>query len=103
MANSMSKNERIFEAVYCAVDEVNRQISSDRQINKSENTELLGESALLESVEVVSLIVAIEQEIEYTFQKEISLTDNDDLMVEENGPMHTIKTLVHHISNLLGE
>jgi acyl carrier protein len=97
----MPKKKKILKAVFFAIDEVNLQIPAERRINKSEAALLIGDSANLESVELVSLIVAVEQEIENAFHREISLTDNTDEIFDLNGPLHTVETLVDYIANLM--
>jgi len=102
MADSMLSHERILEAVYCAIDEVNQQLAEERRIDKSANTVLFGESGNLDSLELISLIVTVEQEVEKEFHVIINLTDHEDAIFEKNSPLHTIAALVRYISKLLG-
>ncbi len=101
VANTMSKQEKILGAVYRAVDEVNRQLPEGTRIKKSTSTVLLGESRNLDSLAFISLIVAVEQEIEDAFQMTINLTDNTDAIYEKNSPLYTIEALVHDIFQLM--
>ena len=101
MENSILNHERILEAVYCAIDEVNQQLAEERRIDKSANTVLLGESGNLDSLKLISLIVTVEQEVEKAFHVTINLTDHEDAIFEKNGPFHTIATLVRYIFKLL--
>ncbi len=98
----MLSRERILEAVYCAIDEVNQQLAEERRIDKSANTVLLGKSGNLDSLELISLIVTVEQEVEKAFHVTINLTDHEDVIFEKNGPFHTIAAIVRYISELLG-
>jgi hypothetical protein len=47
--------------------------------------------------------VNVEEEIENAFQREISLTDSEDVIFEKNGPLRTIEALTHHLYKLLEE
>ena len=101
MANSILNHERVLESIYCAIDEVNQQLSEERRIDKSANTVLLGESGNLDSLALISLIVTVEQEIEKEFHVTINLTDHEDALFEKNSPLRTIAALVRYISKLL--
>lgn len=94
----MRSGERVLAAVHRAVTEVNQHLSDENKISQFVDTQLVGDSGHLDSLRLISLLVAIEQEIEKEFNLEISLTDDEGLFSETNGPLHTIETLVHHIS-----
>jgi len=97
----MLKNERIREAVFRAIDEVNQQLSKEQQIGKSVDTVLFGNSGNLESLGLISLLVAVEEEIEKEFHVTINLAVDESAMSEEASPLSTIATLLSHISKLL--
>jgi len=103
MVNNISRQDRILEAVYCAIDEVNQQLPEEQGIDKAIGTVLIGEPSNLDSQALVSLIVTVEEEIENAFHREISLTDSEDVIFEKNGPLRTIEALVHHLYKLLEE
>lgn len=62
-------------AVYAAIDGINRQRSATEQLTKSDATVLSGAEAVLDSLGLVTLIVAVEQQVETTCDRQISLTD----------------------------
>jgi len=98
----MVEKEKILNSIYQAVDEVNEQLSEDQQLEKSPDTVLLGESGQLESIDLVNILVATEENVESTFGVPISITD-ERAVSEKNSPFKTIGTLCEFISNILKE
>jgi acyl carrier protein len=87
----------VLETLYRAVDELNDQLPPAQQLPKSRDTVLLGEGGRLDSLALVSFVVAVEQE----FAGRVGLTL--DLMSEQvwdraDGPLRTIGTLADFIA-----
>jgi len=97
----MSRNERVREAAFRAIDEVNLQLPKEQQIERSLDTVLFGESGNLDSMGLISLLVAVEEEIEKEFHVMINLAVGESAMSEKASPLSTIATLLSHISKLL--
>ena len=98
----MTVRNKILEGIYAAIDEVNEQLPDDQNLEKSLETVLLGSSGKLESVNLVNLLVAIEENIEETFDIPISITD-ERAVSEKNSPFRTVETLCNFMLNLLDE
>jgi acyl carrier protein len=98
----MTARNKILEGIYVAIDEVNEQLPEDQNLEKSVETVLLGSSGKLESVNLVNLLVAIEENIEETFDIPISITD-ERAVSEKNSPFRTVETLCNFMLNLLDE
>tara|TARA_B100000586_G_C19841627_1_gene314838 strand:- start:61 stop:369 length:309 start_codon:yes stop_codon:yes gene_type:complete len=98
----MTARNKILESIYAAIDEVNEQLPEDQNLEKSLETVLLGSSGKLESVNLVNLLVAIEENIEETFGIPISITD-ERAVSEKNSPFRTVETLCNFMLNLLDE
>ena len=98
----MTEIERMTEAVFQAIDELNDILPPERQLHKSLDTVLYGSSGRLDSLELVNLIVAAEQNIEDEFGVPITLAD-ERAMSQRNSPFRSVATLVTYISSLLGE
>lgn len=101
LGESADKDGGILQAIYRAIDEVNPQLPPGNRIDKSPDTVLLGESAHLDSLTLISLIVAIEQEIDRTFHVTVNLIDTEDITSMQTSPIRTIGSLVHHASERL--
>ena len=98
----MTERDKILQCIYDAVDEVNEQLPGDQTLEKSLDTVLLGESGKLESIDLVNILVATEENIEEAFDVPVSITD-ERAVSEKNSPFTTIGTLSDFISNLLKE
>ena len=98
----MTARNKILKGIYVAIDEVNEQLPEDQNLEKSLETVLLGSSGKLESVNLVNLLVAIEENIEEAFGIPISITD-ERAVSEKNSPFRTVETLCNFMLNLLDE
>lgn len=93
-------DERVLEAVLSAVNEINQQLSVDEQLALSPDAVIFGAEGTLDSLMLVSLIVATEQEIMERLNLTISLSDERTL-AKEPSPFRTIGTLAEHIRSLM--
>ena len=98
----MSKTERILQAIYNAVAEINEQLPKGKSLAMSPETVLFGRSGQLDSLGLVSLIVAVEQNIQAEFGSDVTLAD-ERAMSQRNSPFQTIASLAAYISHLLDE
>ena len=94
--------DRIIQAIYNAIDEVNEELPRELQLAKSPSTVLFGESSPLDSLGLVNLIVTSEQELAAEFNTSLTLADERALSLE-NSPFRTIGTLAEYVSQLLEE
>ena len=92
------------EKIEKVVKEVVNQYASDNSISdlKSLNAEtvLFGNSSVIDSIGLVTIIVEVEQRIFEDFNINISLAD-EKAMSQRNSPFKTIKSLSDYINNLL--
>ncbi len=98
----MTVNEKVIQAILGAIDEVNQQLPKEQRLEKSIDTVLFGESGKLDSLGLVTLIVATEQKIEEEHGATITLAD-ENAMSQENSPFKTIGTLADYVTFLLKE
>lgn len=82
--------------VFRAIDEVNFLLPKDNRIDKDVHAILSGTGTTLDSLGLVNLVVAVEQEIEKSLGKSIILAD-ERAMKLENNPFRTIESLVAYI------
>jgi len=88
------------QSVYRAIDEYNR--SEDRGVQKSRDAVLLGAGGAVDSLGLVRLIMAVEQQVQDDFSTPVSLTD-ERAMSERNSPFRTVGSLIDFISQRLKE
>ena len=96
----MNDPENIVTAIYCAVDWINGELRPDRQLIKARETRLLGSQSVLDSIHLVSLIVAIEREVEDMFGVTLTLVDERALSMKES-PFRSIQSLADYIGTLI--
>jgi acyl carrier protein len=96
----MADQERVQQAVYRAVDELNKQLPKGISVNKSPHAVLYGKTGKLESIDVVTLIMEVEDQIKAEFGASITIAD-DRAMSRENSPFLTVGTLTDYIAELL--
>ena len=96
----MNDPENIVTAIYRAVDWINGELPSDRQLIKAPETRLVGPQSVLDSMHLVSLIVAIEREVEDTFSLTLTLADERALSMKES-PFRSIQSLADYIGILI--
>jgi len=97
----MANRERIKTAVYSAVDEFNRQLSTKgARIEKSLNAPLYGPSGKLESLDFVTFILEVEEKVKATFDVDITIAD-EDLLSKDKSPFSNIRTLIEYLEDTL--
>ncbi len=96
----MNDPENILAAIYRAVDWINGELPTDRQLIKAPETRLLSSQSVLDSMHLVSLIIAIEREVEDTFGVALTLADERALSMKES-PFRSIQSLADYIGILI--
>ncbi len=96
----MINDKKIRQAIYNAIDEVNADFPVEKRLEKSKDTVLFGKSGKLDSLGLVSLIIATEQQLEELYGVFLTLADEKALS-QRKSPFSTVSTLVEYISMLL--
>ena len=78
-------------------------LNKNAKLEKQDNTVLIGKNSKLDSLGILNFITTTEQKIEEAFNVRISLTENEELIFSENGPLKSLHTLVDYISNQLNK
>jgi len=98
----MEIKEKILEAVYDAVREVNEQVDEEQQLELSNETIFVGDGSKLDSIGLVNLIVSVEQNIEDMFGLSLTLADEKALS-QKKSPFRTVGSLVDYVELLINE
>jgi len=93
----MTIKERVSHAVFSAVDEINQQLSTDHQLEKTADTILLGELGRLDSLGIVNILVTTEQTVEDEFDISITLLE-DNIAADNYSHLRSIGDLINYIS-----
>ena len=92
--------DQIEKIIVEVVHDINDDIESESLENPNEETKIFGEGGALDSLALVSLISDLEEEIHYTFDKEITLAD-EKAMSQKKSPFASIKSLTEYIEILI--
>lgn len=98
----MISRDQIEMTIYEVIDNVNLELPSKMKLEKSRSTVLYGANSSLDSLGLVNLIVATEQQIFDKFSISISIAD-DRALSQKNSPFLSIQTLIDHIGFLIEE
>jgi len=96
----MDNRDRIVQAIYSAVDELNKQLPKGNSLEKSPGAVLYGKSGKLESLDFVTFIMEVEEKIKDEFGVEVMITD-ENLLSKENSPFSTLGTLTEYLEEIL--
>jgi acyl carrier protein len=88
--------------VFPVVDEFADTVPNAEKLIKAPETVLLGENAVLDSLNFVSFIAAVEERIENTTGKRVSLA-NERAMSRQRSPFRTMGSLASYIEELLAD
>ena len=88
----MIEKEKIIQAIFSAIDDLNEQLAPEKQLEKSASTVLFGKSAKLDSLGFINLIVAIEEKVEEAFDVIVAIAD-ERAMSQASSPFKTVETL----------
>ena len=92
--------EAVLHALFEAVDAVNAQLPRARRLPRAAQAALVGEASPLDSLGLVTLIVAAEEKMEEAFGVSLTLVDEAALPAEES-PFLTVSTLADHLHQRL--
>ena len=96
----MTERERILNAVYSAVDELNSQLPPGVSVEKSLEAPLYGASGKLESLDFVTLVMEVEGKINAEFGTDITIAD-ENLLSKQKSPFSSLGTLVEYLEEVL--
>ena len=92
----------VLEAIFRAIDEVNDLFPKKLGLAKSPDTVLFGNSSDLDSMGLVSLIVATEQQLRDRHGLDVTLAD-ERAVSRNSSPFRTVASLADYILELSGE
>lgn len=98
----MLEKEKIIKSIFLAVEEVAEQLPDNRRLEKNLDIILYGQNGMLDSLELVNLIMAVENKISEEFGINITLAD-EKAMSQENSPFRTLSSLYNYICLILNE
>lgn len=98
----MNATEIASKAIGAAIDDLNHQRSAAEQLAPSTETALTGPGTQLDSLGLITFIVAVEQKIEELSERFVSLTDLAVDMTDDS-PLKTVGSLTTYLTSQLGD
>jgi len=93
---------RIVEIVRRSVAEVNEELRDDVKLDGDAETVLYGRGAKIASMTLVSLIVAVEENLRGEFGLSVTLA-NEKAMSMERSPFKTLGSMIAYVIDVVGE
>lgn len=94
--------EILEKMIYPVVDEIALNLPDPAALRKVPEMPLFGTGAALDSLGLVSLIIAVEQKVEEETGKQLRLV-NEKAMSRKNSPFRTLASLAEYVNELLKE
>ena len=94
--------KKIQKIIISTINTMNANLDEEIQVKDGLDTVLYGNGGKLDSLDLINLIVAVEQNIEDEFDVTVTLAD-ERAMSQEHSPFGTVGSLVDYIEVLLGE
>ena len=98
----MIARNNAYEIVLASLQEVFAQSGTEPPATVNDDTVLVGNEAVLDSLGVVSLIVEVEQRLEAAHGVSVTLA-NDKAMSQKNSPFRTVGVLTDHVVAMVQE
>ena len=94
--------KKIIDLIFDTIDKFNNEYSDGIQLEKSSHTVLLGQGSKLDSLSLINLIIAVEQNVEDKFDITITLA-HERAMSQQISPFRTVDSLADYIEMILEE
>ncbi len=98
----MGDTDRVTLLIIEAVSEYIDQIDSDQSTALSPETRLFGANSVLDSLGLVSVLVAVEEKVLDEFDRDLCVSD-DRALSQPESPYRTVDSLRRYVNILLGE
>src|SRR5262249_12093306 len=83
--------EQLLTLLYSAIDSLNKELSGSTRLEKSPRTILYGEGGVLESLDLVRLVVLFERKVTAAIGRAVSITD-DRALSQRRSPFRSVSS-----------
>ena len=96
--------DRIVEIVHSSLDAVNNDfgLEDDAKLEKGNGAVLYGQGSKIDSLVLVSLIVAVEENIRLELGLSVTLA-NEKAMSSERSPFRTLDSMIDYVTDVVGQ
>lgn len=102
MSVATPNREQISECILRAIDNLNPQLPEEQQVERTPTAKLFGREAPLDSLGLVNLIVAVEEQLADDLDLPMTLA-NEKAMSRRTSPFRSVDTLIDFIEEMLQE
>ncbi|GBD88598.1 hypothetical protein BMS3Abin03_02534 [bacterium BMS3Abin03] len=95
-------NDKVYKCIIKTIEEFNEELDKKVDISKGRETELFSGNSVLDSLGLVNLIVAIEENLAEEFDTNITIT-SEKAMSRRVSPFLNVGTLTDYITEILKE
>jgi acyl carrier protein len=92
--------ERIIDIVIQQAKELNEELANKIPLEQGADAPLFGKDGVLDSIALVTLIVAVEQAVEDEFDTALTIAD-EKAMSQKISPFRTVGSLAEYIQKLV--
>ena len=96
----MNQNQKIVALITQVANEFNEQLEFKIDVERGRDAPLYGGDGVLDSLGLVSFVVAVEQAIESELGITLTLAD-EKAMSQKHSPFQTVGTLADYVENLM--
>ncbi len=96
----MTNKKEIREIIISALIQLKEEMEDSLETEINDDTVLIGQEGMLDSLGLVNLIVSTEQKVEEELGMIITLADEQALS-QKNSPFRTVRAFIEYISLLL--
>ena len=96
----MTGENEILGLIYQAIDELNDDLPAADRLARSPSTPLLGEGGVIDSIQLVNLVVATEELVEESYDRVVVLAD-DRAFSQARSPFLTVGSLAEYVGKVL--
>ena len=93
--------QQALRLVFETIDAVNPQLAPARRLAKAADTVIVGPGGSLDSLGIVTFVVALEERVGDELSRSVQLLDETALS-DPGGPFHTVGSLADYVSALPG-
>lgn len=94
--------DAVYRVLYEVVDAINADLPAGAQLGKQPDASIYGEYGVLDSLGLVTFVVAAEEKVSQAFGRLVTLAD-DRALSQQESPFRTMSTLADYICGLLQE
>jgi len=95
-------NDKVYNCIIKTIEEFNEELDKKIDISKGRETDLFGGNSVLDSLGLVNLIVAVEENLADEFDTNITIT-SEKAMSRRVSPFLNVGTLTDYVTEILKE